>query len=539
MTFEDLGLSPEILAAVEKAGYREPTPIQRQAIPIALQGRDLLGCAQTGTGKTAAFVLPMIDILSGGRAKARMPRALILSPTRELAQQTMENFEIYAAEVELTPALLIGGSDMKKQEQALNGNIDVLIATPGRLLDMVERGHVLMMGVKHLIIDEADRMLDMGFIPDVDKIVERLPPLRQTLMFSATMPREIRKLAERFLHNPKEITVAPPASPAETVEQVLVAVANERDKGKALRHLLENEPVTSAMIFSNRKKDVDSLHRSLKRYGYNCVRMQGDMQQREREVALGAFKSGEAKIMVCTDVAGRGIDVFGVSHVFCFDVPVSAEDYVHRIGRTGRAGHRGHAFTFATPDDAKGLAAVTRLIKRSLPVVDIEGIKTAEIPGFTPGAANKPREAAVEAAPVEETAETPVPAEEAKADAPEEAAAEAAAPESEATEESKPRRRRSRGRGKKAAETKATETKDEARPEPEEADDDGADGEETAEEKAAAETKPARHSDPRPEKTAAKGDKRDPKDGRVAFGDTDQVPAFLLRSAFPNGVDAR
>ena len=217
MTFEDLGLSPEILAAVEKAGYREPTPIQRQAIPIALQGRDLLGCAQTGTGKTAAFVLPMIDILAGGRAKARMPRALILSPTRELAQQTMENFEIYAADVELTPALLIGGSDMKKQEQALNGTIDVLIATPGRLLDMVERGHVLMMGVKHLIIDEADRMLDMGFIPDIEKIVERLQPLRQTLMFSATMPREIRKLAERFLHNPKEVTVAPPASPAETV----------------------------------------------------------------------------------------------------------------------------------------------------------------------------------------------------------------------------------------------------------------------------------------------------------------------------------
>jgi superfamily II DNA/RNA helicase len=536
MTFEDLGLSPEILAAVAKAGYREPTPIQRQAIPIALQGRDLLGCAQTGTGKTAAFVLPMIDILAGGRAKARMPRALILSPTRELAQQTMENFEIYAADVELTPALLIGGSDMKKQEQALNGNIDVLIATPGRLLDMVERGHVLMMGVKHLIIDEADRMLDMGFIPDIEKIVERLPPLRQTLMFSATMPREIRKLAERFLHNPKEVTVAPPASPAETVEQVLVAVANERDKGKALRYLLENEPVTSAMIFSNRKKDVDSLHRSLKRYGYNCVRMQGDMAQREREVALGAFKSGEAKIIVCTDVAGRGIDVFGISHVFCFDVPVSAEDYVHRIGRTGRAGHRGHAFTFATPDDAKGLAAVTRLIKRSLPVVDIEGIKTAEIPGFTPGAANKPRE---DAAPAKEVEEAQAPAEEAKAETPEQAAPEnEAADETKAAqEETKPRRRRSRGRGKKAAE--ATETKAESKPEPAEAADDDAVEDDTPEEKAADETRPARRSDPRPEKAAAKNDKREPKDGRVAFGDTDQVPAFLLRSAFPNGVDAR
>ncbi|MDA1071674.1 MAG: DEAD/DEAH box helicase [Proteobacteria bacterium] len=537
MTFEDLGLSPEILAAVEKAGYREPTPIQRQAIPIALQGRDLLGCAQTGTGKTAAFVLPMIDILAGGRAKARMPRALILSPTRELAQQTMENFEIYAADVELTPALLIGGSDMKKQEQALNGNIDVLIATPGRLLDMVERGHVLMMGVKHLIIDEADRMLDMGFIPDIEKIVERLPPLRQTLMFSATMPREIRKLAERFLHNPKEVTVAPPASPAETVEQVLVAVANERDKGKALRYLLEHEPVTSAMIFSNRKKDVDSLHRSLKRYGYNCVRMQGDMAQREREVALGAFKSGEAKIIVCTDVAGRGIDVFGISHVFCFDVPVSAEDYVHRIGRTGRAGHRGHAFTFATPDDAKGLAAVTRLIKRSLPVVDVEGIKTAEIPGFTPGAANKPRGGAAvpvvpEVAPAEAAAETP--AQEVVAEATETAVPESVAAEvqSEApAEEAKaPRRRRSRGHGKKAAEAERTE--------PEAAAEEADGASEDAAEAAAEAQKPARRSDPRPEKTPARNDKP-ASDGRVAFGDTDQVPAFLLRSAFPNGVDAR
>ena len=528
MTFEDLGLSPEILAAVAKAGYREPTPIQRQSIPIALQGRDLLGCAQTGTGKTAAFVLPMIDILAGGRAKARMPRALILSPTRELAQQTMENFEIYAAEVELTPALLIGGSDMKKQEQALNGNIDVLIATPGRLLDMVERGHVLMMGVKHLIIDEADRMLDMGFIPDVEKIVERLPPLRQTLMFSATMPREIRKLAERFLHNPKEVTVAPPASPAETVEQVLVAVGNERDKGRALRHLLETEPVTSAMIFSNRKKDVDSLHRSLKRYGYNCVRMQGDMQQREREVALGAFKSGEAKIMVCTDVAGRGIDVFGISHVFCFDVPVSAEDYVHRIGRTGRAGHRGHAFTFATPDDAKGLAAVTRLIKRSLPVVDIEGIKTAEIPGFTPGVAKPKADAAapeaekVDAADAAETVAAPV---ETVEDAQDEAPRE---------ETKSPRRRRRRGKKAAEAERDAPEADIEADA-PEAAEDDAPEAEARTSEK------PARRSDPRPEKATPRGDKNDKGDnkGRVAFGDTDQVPAFLLRSAFPNGADAR
>jgi len=540
MTFEDLGLSPEILAAVEKAGYREPTPIQRQGIPIALQGRDLLGCAQTGTGKTAAFVLPMIDILAGGRAKARMPRALILSPTRELAQQTMENFDIYSAEIELTAALLIGGSDMKKQEQALAGNIDVLIATPGRLLDMVERGKVLMMGVKHLIIDEADRMLDMGFIPDIEKIVDKIPPLRQTLMFSATMPREIRKLADRFLHNPKEVTVAPPASPAETVEQVLVAVANERDKGKALRYLLENEPVTSAMVFSNRKKDVDSLHRSLKRYGYNVVRMQGDMQQREREAALGAYKSGEAKIMVCTDVAGRGIDVFGVSHVFCFDVPVSAEDYVHRIGRTGRAGHRGHAFMFATPDDARQLQAVTRLIKRSLPVVDIEGIKTAEIPGFTPGAANKPRD--------------DVPAKDkpvAVAEAEDETVA--AAPDAAEGDEGKApsRRRRRRGKGGKAAEGETPAVEAEARetapkgevakakaPVPEEEPVEEEIEDEVVEQ-AVDEDKPARHSDRRPEKGAPKESGKPEPKGRVPFGDTDQVPAFLLRSALPGDADAR
>ena len=385
MTFEDLGLSPEVLAAIAQAGYREPTPIQKQAIPVALQERDLLGGAQTGTGKTAAFVLPMIDILTGGKAKARMPRALILSPTRELAQQTLENFQIYAQNTDLDAALLIGGANMRQQEQALGGDIDILIATPGRLLDMVERGKLLMMGVKHLVIDEADRMLDMGFIPDVERICGMLPPLRHTLMFSATMPKEVRKLADRFLHNPKEVTVAPPASPAETVEQWLVAVGGDRDKGRALRELLGHETVTSSMVFTNRKRDVDSLHRSLRRHGFNAVRMQGDMAQREREVALAAFKDGEAAILVCTDVAGRGIDVFGVSHIFCFDVPVNAEDYVHRIGRTGRAGHRGRAYIFATPEDAKALQSVTRLIERDLPVAEVAGVKTAALPGIPSG----------------------------------------------------------------------------------------------------------------------------------------------------------
>ena len=496
MTFEDLGLSPEVLTAIAEAGYREPTPIQQQAIPVALQGRDLLGCAQTGTGKTAAFVLPMIDILAGGKAKARMPRALILSPTRELAQQTLENFGIYAQHTDLAAALLIGGNNMKQQEQALNGNIDILIATPGRLLDMVERGKLLMMGVKHLVIDEADRMLDMGFIPDVEKICGILPPLRHTLMFSATMPKEVRKLAERFLHNPKEVTVAPPASPAETVEQWLVAVGNERDKGKALRELLASDTVSSCMIFANRKKDVDTLHRSLKRHGFNVVRMQGDMAQREREVALNAFKSGEANMLVCTDVAGRGIDVFGVSHVFCFDVPVNAEDYVHRIGRTGRAGHRGRAYVFATPEDVKALQAVTRLIKRDLPHAEIDGVKTVSLPGIAAGkgpAANEAPEKAAE----------------------------------EATEGKAPRRRL-RGGAKKSA---GQETSPDADADAEVEADVTEDAKQSAAEKAPAKAEPAE------KKKADSGDKND---GRVPFGESDNVPAFLLRPTFiEQDADAR
>ncbi len=377
MTFEDLGLGQEVLSAIARAGYREATPIQKQAIPIALQGRDLLGCAQTGTGKTAAFVLPLVDILIGGKAKARMPRALILSPTRELAQQTLENFRIYAQFTDLNAALLIGGSDFRQQEQALSGNVDILIATPGRLIDMVERGKVLMVGVKHLVIDESDRMLDMGFIPDVERICDMLPKLRHTLMFSATMPREIRKLADRFLHNPKEVTVTPPASPADTVDQSLVMVEDHREKERALRRLLAMEAVRSSMVFANRKKDVDSLHGYLGRHGIDAVRMQGDMSQREREQALAAFRDGTSSTLVCTDVAGRGIDVFGVSHVICYDVPVNAEDYVHRIGRTGRAGMRGCSYMFATPADREALDAVTRLIARKLPLFEIEGIRHA------------------------------------------------------------------------------------------------------------------------------------------------------------------
>ena len=368
MNFDELGLGPETLRAVADAGYSEPTPIQTQAIPIVLQGRDVMGCAQTGTGKTASFTLPMIDILSAGRSRARMPRSLILTPTRELATQIAENFEIYGKYHKLGMALLIGGVSLTDQRAALERGVDVLIATPGRILDLFERGNVLLTGVKVLVIDEADRMLDMGFIPDVERIVDLVSAVRQTLMFSATMPPEIRRLADRFLSSPKEIAVAPPASPADLVEQSLVETT-ERDKRAALRAQLGAEAVENALIFCNRKKDVDLLDRSLRRHGFSSSALHGDMPQPARIETLEKFKAGAVTLLVATDVAGRGLDIQGLSHVFNFDVPLHAEDYVHRIGRTGRAGRRGIAVTLATPEDGKLVAAITALIGRGIPRV--------------------------------------------------------------------------------------------------------------------------------------------------------------------------
>ena len=379
MKFDELGLSPELLQSVADAGYTEPTPIQSKTIPIALQGRDLLASAQTGTGKTAAFTLPMIDILAGGRAKARMPRSLIVTPTRELAMQIAENFEIYGKHHRLTHALLIGGVSMGEQEAALNRSVDVLIVTPGRLLDLFGRGKILLTGIKILVIDEADRMLDMGFIPDVEKIVGLLPPLRQTLFFSATMPPAIRRLADAFLHNPKKVSVDPPTSPAENVSHSLARVT-PRGKAKALRELLNGEFVTNALIFCNRKRDVDSLNKLLKSHGFHSAAMHGDMQQSARIETMAAFKSGDIRFLVATDVAGRGIDVSGLSHVFNYDVPIHAEDYIHRIGRTGRAGHRGRAVTLVVPDDAKNLDAIRRLIGRDIPEIDKPGDKPKAAP---------------------------------------------------------------------------------------------------------------------------------------------------------------
>ncbi len=361
MKFDELGLGPEVLKATAAEGYDKPTQIQQHAIPIVLQGRDLLGCAQTGTGKTAAFVLPMIDILKEGRARARMPRALLLSPTRELAQQTLAHVTAFSGGVDLATVLLIGGSDTKRQELQLAGRVDILIATPGRLLDMVDRCGLLMVGVKYLVIDEADRMLDMGFIPDVTRICSLLPPLRQTLMFSATMPPEIRNLADNFLQNPREIAVDPPSTPASTVEQELVVVKNDDDKFEHLRRRLQAEPDKSVMVFANRKKDVERLYLSLRNDHLPAVQMQGDMTQQQREAALDSFKSGESRILVCTDVVGRGIDIFGVNVVYCYDVPVNPEDYVHRIGRTGRAGQAGHSVLFATRKESKWVGDIEKL----------------------------------------------------------------------------------------------------------------------------------------------------------------------------------
>jgi superfamily II DNA/RNA helicase len=377
MNFSDLGLSPDVLRAVVDSGYTIPTPIQEQAIPVVLTGRDVLGCAQTGTGKTASFTLPMLTILAAGRAKARMPRSLIIEPTRELATQVAESFDRYGKYHKLSQALLIGGESFTDQERKLDRGVDVLIATPGRLLDLYERGKILMNDVKILVIDEADRMLDMGFIPDVERIVSLIPKIRQTLFFSATMPPEIRRLADAFLLNPKEISVAPPASPAALVIQGMAIVA-EREKREALRRLIRTEQVKNALIFCNRKRDVEILFRSLQRHGLDVAALHGDMAQSKRTETLDKFRRGDVTILVASDVAARGLDIVGLSHVFNFDVPMHAEDYVHRIGRTGRAGREGRAFTLATPDDGKYTDAIVRLIGKEIPRIEIEGITQFE-----------------------------------------------------------------------------------------------------------------------------------------------------------------
>ena len=360
MTFADLGLSDQLLRAVEDSGYADPTPIQRAAIPSVLMGRDLVGIAQTGTGKTAGFVLPMIDILAHGRSRALMPRSLILEPTRELAAQVSENFEKYGKYHKLSMALLIGGVQMGDQIKALEKGVDVLIATPGRLMDLFQRGKILLNGCEMLVIDEADRMLDMGFIPDIEEICSKLPKSRQTLLFSATMPPPIQKLAQKFLNEPKRVEVARPASANTNIDQKLVRVDPDM-KRETLRRLLKAEDVKNAIIFCNRKSTVRELTTSLKRSGFAAGQIHGDMDQSDRIAEFDRFKRDEINILVASDVAARGLDVKGVSHVFNFDVPWQPDDYVHRIGRTGRAGAKGTAITLATRDDAENVASIEKL----------------------------------------------------------------------------------------------------------------------------------------------------------------------------------
>ena len=369
MTFADPGLSDELLRSLSDSGYNEPTPIQSQAIPSVLMGRDLVGIAQTGTGKTAAFVLPMIDILGEGRSRARMPRSLILEPTRELAAQVAENFEKYGKYHKLSMALLIGGTNMADQIKRLEKGVDVLIATPGRLMDLFGRGKILLTGCNLLVIDEADRMLDMGFIPDIEEICTKLPPNRQTLLFSATMPAPIKKLADKFLSNPKTIEVSRPASSNLLIDQRVLRV-DSRKKKDALVRLLRDEGVNNAIIFSNRKTTVRELAQSLQRSGFRAGQIHGDMEQPERIKELDRFKTGEINILVASDVAARGLDIKGVSHVFNYDVPWQPDDYIHRIGRTGRAGATGVAVTLVTKDDAEAIASIEKLTGAPIPALE-------------------------------------------------------------------------------------------------------------------------------------------------------------------------
>ena len=364
MSFSHLGLSDKVLAAIEAAGYKTPTPIQDQAIPHVMQRRDVLGIAQTGTGKTAAFVLPMLTMLEQGRARARMPRTLILEPTRELAAQVAEQFEKYGKNHKLNVALIIGGVSFDNQDAKLIRGVDVLIATPGRLLDHSERGRLLLSGVELLVIDEADRMLDMGFIPDIERIGKLVPFTRQTLFFTATMPPEIQRIADTFLHNPVRVEVSKPATAAITINQLLVKTGREpAEKRETLRQLIRSaENFKNAIIFCNRKREVAQLHRSLQRHKFSAVALHGDLDQSARTAALDAFRRGEAKLLVASDVAARGLDIPAVSHIFNFDVPHHPDDYVHRIGRTGRAGLKGTAITIVAPIDGKAVGAIERLI---------------------------------------------------------------------------------------------------------------------------------------------------------------------------------
>jgi len=441
--FTDLELDPRVLKAVEDAGYETPTPIQAQAIPFALQGRDVLGIAQTGTGKTASFTLPMITMLGKGRARARMPRSLVLAPTRELAAQVSENFEIYAKHTKLTMALLIGGVSFKEQERLIDRGVDVLIATPGRLLDHFERGKLMLNGVQIMVVDEADRMLDMGFIPDIERIFKLTPFTRQTLFFSATMAPEITRITQEFLQNPERVEVARQATTSETIIQAACVFKPSRkdrtakEKRELLRALIrdEGDRLSNAIIFCNRKVDVDIVAKSLKKHGLNAAAIHGDLDQSTRMRTLSGFRDGEIKFLIASDVAARGLDIPNVSHIFNYDVPIHSEDYVHRVGRTGRAGREGRAFTLCSTAEEKYLSAIEALVKQEIPRVDAPGATTAPAkPTARKTPADKPRRR--EKASEETGAQTTAPAV-----APPTPAAQEEAPRETAPQAQKPRRK--------------------------------------------------------------------------------------------------
>jgi superfamily II DNA/RNA helicase len=393
MPFSDLGLSDKVLAAVEAAGYTTPTPIQEQAIPHVLARRDVLGIAQTGTGKTAAFTLPMLTMLEQGRARARMPRTLILEPTRELAAQVEDSFDKYGKNHKLNVALIIGGVSFDDQDVKLTRGVDVLIATPGRLLDHFGRGRLLLTGVELLVIDEADRMLDMGFIPDIERICKLVPFTRQTLFFTATMPPEIRRITEQFLHNPVRVEVSKPATTVATTMQLLVKTGREpHDKRDTLRRLIRSaDNFKNAIVFCNRKREVAQLHRSLVRHGFNAAALHGDLDQSARTAALDSFRKGDVTLLIASDVAARGLDIPDVSHIFNFDVPHHADDYVHRIGRTGRAGKTGTAITIVAPADGKAVALIEKLIGQTIAWAGEPPRAEAEVTHARYGEGSRPR----------------------------------------------------------------------------------------------------------------------------------------------------
>jgi len=536
-SFSDLGLSPEVLKAVTDAGYDTPTPIQAQAIPVALSGRDVLGIAQTGTGKTAAFTLPMIDRLAAGRAKARMPRALVVAPTRELADQVSASFEKYAKGRSLSWALLIGGVSFADQERKLDRGVDVLIATPGRLLDHFERGKLLMTGVQIMVVDEADRMLDMGFIPDLERIFKLTPAAKQTLFFSATMPPEITRLTTQFLRDPQRIEASRPATTAENITQYLVRIPSSDPKAKrtALRALIDRADVKNGIVFCNRKTEVDVVAKSLKVHGLDAAPIHGDLDQSLRMKTLADFRSGALRLLVASDVAARGLDIPDVSHVFNYDVPHHADDYVHRIGRTGRAGKSGQTFMIVTPADSRGLDKVLKLIGKTPNELTLEGIDFSEIksePRESRGRSGegrgrergrdrprpiKARDPSEDAATVPAVRTEAAPAAEAVADAP-------------PREPRPPRRGRDRDRrpeGARSEPARHESPRAEARPEP--ARSEPARPEPARHEPARSEARPPRREESRRDEPR-RGRDRDDNDDRSVVGFGSDVPSFLMRA---------